>query len=155
MCICKSNSFISSCVPPQGAFSLVIEARYSPAADIPGGEEMCTACPPLEGDTPCVASMTSLFHISLITLILNVLANASGIFHVMVACLLGCLMSHTTILHNQIFNNNCTSFVLFLACMGKCTVLSENMKPCQKSQDSLFLDFTPFFVRSFITRDSL
>lgn len=36
---------------PQGAFSLVTEAWYSPASNQPGGEEVHALFPPLEGDT--------------------------------------------------------------------------------------------------------
>lgn len=42
--------------------------------------------------------------------------------------------------------HNCTSLVLFLACLGKCTGSSENTEPCQKSHDSPFLNFTPFLL---------
>lgn len=44
--------FISSLSLPQGAFSLVIEAWYSPEVDQPGGEETLPNHPPLEGDIP-------------------------------------------------------------------------------------------------------
>lgn len=47
-------TFISFPSVPQGAFSLVIEAWYSPEADQPGGEETRKNQSPLEGDIPFV-----------------------------------------------------------------------------------------------------
>lgn len=43
---------MSSPSPPQGDFSLVIEAWFAPEAHQPGGEETLRQHPPLEGDIP-------------------------------------------------------------------------------------------------------
>lgn len=57
-------------------------------------------------------------------------------------------MSHKQSLTITSLQHNRTSLVSFLAYMGECTDLfsDENMKSCQKSRDSLFLDFTPFLL---------
>lgn len=49
---------IVSLICPQGAFSLVIEAWYSPAAEQPGGEEMFIGFSPLEGGIVGVTCFT-------------------------------------------------------------------------------------------------
>lgn len=55
-------TYISSTFP-QGAFSLVIEAWFSPAAEQPEGEDALFALLPLEGDKDAL-SQSDLFPIT-------------------------------------------------------------------------------------------
>lgn len=126
--------------PPQGAFSLVIEAWYAPAADLPRGKKMWSACVPLDGD--------KLYGRNVVSSISHTQRAVKCMRHSQHPGFMFVWMPYVTrqFLTIKSLQHNCTSLVLFLACLGKCTGSSENTEPCQKSNDSPFLDFTPFLL---------